>query len=153
MRHQISSSITAVFKVLLLLFIVIIISLNLIGSLMTPDSRQFFFTSLSMLLGFFIARWALTWKKVEIAEKGIFVTEINFGNGKEIFVPYEQIEIVKQNILGQGSPEFVSIKFLGSTSFGDKIWFVPKTRFFTFFNHPIVKEMNRLVQKNKGLIT
>jgi hypothetical protein len=153
MRRRISSSTTVLYKIILLILIVIMIAVNLFRTLYHPDTLQIFLASLSMLLGFFIARGALNWKEVELTEKGIIIASTNFVNYKEIFVPFEQIELVHQSFLTRGNPEFVSIEFFESTSFGKKIWFLPKSRFFTFTNHPIVAELNQLVNKTNRFIT
>jgi len=153
MRREISSSITNLHKVLFLLIPVAMISINLYYTLIDSSSRQIFLTSVSMLLGFFIVRWALNWKKVELTDKGIFVSTTKILNDKEIFVPFDQIEIVRQGFWTRGTPEFVNIKFLVTTSLGNKIWFIPKTRFFATFEHPVVGELNRLTSQNQGFIT
>jgi hypothetical protein len=153
MRREISSSITNLYKVLFLLVPVIIIALNLYNTLIDSSSRQIFLTSGSMLFGFFIMRWALNWKKVELTDNGIFISSANFFNDKEIFVPFDQIEVAWQDFWLRGNPEFVSIKLSALTSFGNKIWFIPKSRFFPNVEHPVVKELNRLASQNRGFIT
>ena len=153
MRREISSSVTGFYKVSVLLLFAVIIAAGLFENLVRPETFGILFCSLSMIAGFFIVRWALNWKKVEISEKGIFVYNADFFNDTEIFVPFDQIESAGQSYWTRGSPELVSIRFSAPTPFGDKIWFVPKTRFFPLFAHPVVDEINRLADGGKGFIT
>lgn len=152
MRREISSSITSVYMVFLILICICLISMSLFRTLFDPNSLNIFLSSLSMLLGFFIGRWALNLKRVEIAEKGVYISSDNVFDEREIFVPFEEIEIAHQSFWAQKNPEIVKIKFLVTTSFGKTIWFIPKTRFFGFSKHPIVEELNRLANQNKHFI-
>ncbi len=153
MRREISSSITSVIMVFAIITISIIILSSLYRTLLFPESLNIFLSSLSMLLGFFIGRWILNLKRVELAEKGIYISSDIFFDNREIFVPFEEIEIVHQSFFAQKNPEFVSIKFLVTTSFGKKIWFIPKTRFLGSSKNPIVEELNQTIKHNKRFIT
>ncbi len=153
MRREISSSITSLYMVFVILIFVIIISVSLYRTLFAPDSLNIFLSSLTMLLGFFIGRWTLRWKRLEVAEKGIYISSDNFFDDREIFVSFEEIDIVHQSFWAKKNPEIVSIRFLVTTSFGNKIWFIPKARFSGFSKHPIVEELNRIIAKRKGFIT
>ena len=153
MRREISSPMTILYTLFLILIFVVIISISLYRTLFAPDSLNIFLSSLAMLLGFFIGRWVLGWKRVEIAEKGIYISSDNFFDDREIFVPFNQIDTVQQSIWTRGNPELISVKFSVTNLFGDKIWFIPRTRSFPLQKHPIVEELNRLANRNKGFIS
>lgn len=153
MRREISSSITSVVMVFAIITISIIILSSLHRTLLFPESLNIFLSSLSMLLGFFIGRWILNLKKVELTDKGIYISSDIFFDNRETFVPFAEIEIVHQSFFAKKNPEFVSIKFLVTTSFGRKIWFIPKTRFWGSGKHPVVEELNATVRHHKRFIT
>jgi hypothetical protein len=91
---------------------------------------------------FFIIRWVLRLTQVELAGEGIFVSRMNFGTRKEIFVPFKKIRGASQHFFQRGSGETVTIEFREDTEFGRKIKFMPKTRFLALPEHPIVDEIN-----------
>ena len=153
MGREISSSITTLYKVFTILIFAVLISISLYRTLFAPDSLNIFLSSLAMSFGFFIGRWLLNWKMVELTDKGIYISSDYFFDDREIFVPFEQIDSVHQSFLTRGNPELVSIKFLEMTSFGKKIWFIPKTRYFPVLKHPVVEEINRLASQNKRFIS
>lgn len=155
MRHDISSSITSVIMVFAIIIIGIIILSSLYRTLLFPESLNILYSSLSMLLGFFIGRWILNLKRVELAEKGFYISSDIFFDNRETFVPFEEIEIVRQSFFAQKNPEFeiVSIKFLVTTTFGKKIWFIPKTNYFGSPKHSIARELNQIVAKKKRFIS
>ena len=66
---------------------------------------------------------------------------------KEITVPLTEIYDVTENIWINIHP--VTIHLKSPSEFGDKIRFMPKTRFFAWFSsHPIVNELKELAKLN-----
>lgn len=100
-------------------------------------------------LSFFVIRWALAFKQIEINDKGLIISQANFGKKQEIFVPFAKIKYAKQGFFQHFNPESVVIEFTEKTVFGEKIKFIPKVRFFAFLNHPIVDELNQLIWQSK----
>jgi hypothetical protein len=153
MRREISSSITSIVMVFAIVIIAIIIPISLYRTLLFPESLNIFLSSLSMLTGFFTGRWILNLKRVELTEKGLYISSDIFFDNREIFVAFEEIESVHQSFFARKKPEIVSIKFLVNTSFGRKIWFIPKTRFLGSSTHPIVAELNAAIKYHKRFIS
>lgn len=91
--------------------------------------------------------------KVELSEKGFFIENASFFSQKEIFVPFEKIKVVSQDFLQRGRYETITIEFLESTEFGNKVDFFPNISseglFFWSQENEMVEELNRLVRKNK----
>lgn len=151
MRRKISSSATNFYKVLFSLPISAIILINLFFGLVNLHFLQLFLSLLFGIIGFYILRWIFDWKKIEITETGVFISRTNFWDTSEIFVSFDQIQFASGQFASEGfwaggNPEFVSIKFSILTEFGDKVWFIPKTRFFAFSAHPIIEEINQKIK-------
>lgn len=151
MPREISSSSTRVNKVLIMFFYSLAFLSTLINHLSSVSLETFLPMFIVIILGFFIIRWALSWKKVEITDSGLKISEINFGKTKEIFVSFEDILEVRQNFFQRGSLETVIIESNKPTQFGKKIRFIPKMRFLNVTEHPIVRELNQL-RTNKFLL-
>ena len=64
---------------------------------------------------------------------------------KEISIPLSEIYDVTENVWINSHP--VTIHLSSPSEFGDKIVFMPKTRFFALFSsHPVVKELKMLAR-------
>jgi len=61
---------------------------------------------------------------------------------KEIAIPLSDIYDVTENVWLNTHP--VTIHLKSPSEFGDKILFMPKTRFSMFSSHPVVKELKQL---------
>ena len=80
-------------------------------------------------------------KEVSVDDNFLYVS--NFL--KEISIPLSEIYDVTENVWLNSHP--VTIHLTSLTEFGDKIVFMPKTRFFTFFSsHPVVNELKELAR-------
>ncbi len=149
MKREISSSTTGINKFVVLFFFGFLAPFVLLSQLFSAyhfDFGGFFGFLFFVFIAFLFIRAALNWKQVEIAKDGLLIYQMNFGKRKEIFVPFENIKIVRQTFLQMFNPETVTIEFKVSTEFGDKIKFIPKVRFFPFLDHPIVDELNTLTK-------
>jgi hypothetical protein len=164
MRREISSVATPFYKAVFLLAIgiyAIISTFSLIEELKKfREMTQFqilayiFGIPLTIFIAFLLIRLALSWKKIEIEDDGLIVTEANFLVKKtSTFVPFENIERAHQNFFLRANPGTVTIEFIEPTFFGKKVKFVSKYRMFTYTTHPVVEEINCLANKSNRFIT
>ena len=80
-------------------------------------------------------------KKVSVDDHYLYVSNYL----KEISVPLSHITAVTEHRWINSHP--VTVYFQFSTEFGDRIVFMPKTRWFAFFSsHPVVGELRRLAE-------
>jgi len=63
---------------------------------------------------------------------------------REIAIPLTDIYDVTENVWINTHP--VTIHLKSPSEFGDKIVFMPKTRFSLFSSHPVVKELKQLAR-------
>jgi hypothetical protein len=145
MRREISSSSnTALTKLAIIVFFGILVPITFIFSFESIGKlllQMLFFLPLS----FFLVRWALKLKQIEINDNGLIISQTNFGRKQELFVPFKQLKCVKQSFFDHFNPETVTIEFKEETVFGEKIKFIPKVRFFAFLDHPVVEELNQII--------
>ena len=66
---------------------------------------------------------------------------------REIVIPLRDIYDVTENVWLKLHPVTVHLKH--PSEFGDKIVFMPKTRFSFFSSHPVVKELKQLARSHK----
>ena len=82
-------------------------------------------------------------KEVSVDDDFLYVSNLM----KEITIPLSDIYDVTENVWINSHP--VTIHLSSPSEFGDKIIFMPKTRFFSFFSsHPVVNELKALARKN-----
>jgi hypothetical protein len=153
MRREISSNTqTAFIKLIYPLFGGLILLFIMFGIIFDKQDRIggiILFTVFSVL-AFFIIRWAFRLKNVELDKDGIFVSHTHFAPKKEIFVPFDNIKCVSQSFWQcLGNPETVKIEFTEENEFGKEIKFIPKIRFFPLLEHPIVDELNQIINQYK----
>lgn len=67
---------------------------------------------------------------------------------KEIAIPLADIYDVTENVWLNTHP--VTIHLKSPSEFGDRIVFMPKTRFSFFSSHPVVKELKQLARVNQA---
>lgn len=84
---------------------------------------------------------ALRLKVISIDDHNLYI--LNYT--KEISVPLSEIRDVTQNRWLTG--EMVTIHLESPSEFGCKIRFFPKSRFFSFGEHPVVRELKALASK------
>jgi hypothetical protein len=150
--REISSSVnTAATKFGLLCFFGFLTPVFLASDIIT--SRFDLFITLThitaMLILFLPVYWAFKIKQVILTEKGLVIFHIHFGNRREIFVPFENIESVSQRFYQRSNLETVSINLKKITEFGSTIIFMPKIRFLGVFEHPIVGELNQVIEQSR----
>jgi hypothetical protein len=129
------------------LFLVII-------SHLVSDFRLILATIFPFIFIFFIIFWGLPsifrLRKVELAEKGFFINEAGLFSKKEIFVPFENIKIVSQDVFQKGEYETITIEFSEQTEFGDEVEFFPKSgSAYWFGENTMVKELNNIIKQYK----
>ncbi|HKG62400.1 MAG TPA: hypothetical protein VKB05_21745 [Pyrinomonadaceae bacterium] len=66
---------------------------------------------------------------------------------REIAIPLWDIYDVTENVWLNIHPVTVHLKH--PSEFGDKIVFMPKTRFWVFASHPVVKDLKQLARSKK----
>ena len=80
-------------------------------------------------------------KRVSVDDNFLYVSNYL----KEIAIPLSDIHDVTENRWFNIHP--VTIRLKASSEFGDKIVFMPTTRFFAFFSsHPVVSELKELAR-------
>jgi hypothetical protein len=146
MRRRLSSHQTILMKFIfpalwILLLGVSTIRLFFWGDIRTPPPWIFLF--------FWIAGSAL-WlfdaerlKYVSVDDDFLYVS--NYF--REIVIPLQDIYDVTENVWLKIHPVTLHLKH--PSEFGDKIVFMPKTRFSFFSSHPVVKELKRLAKSHK----
>ena len=164
MRREISSAATPFYKAVSLLVTGSLVTISIFSFI--DELKNFREITAFQIFAYFLwipftiffavlfIRRSLSWKKVEIEDTGLIVTEANFFVKKtSTFVPFENIKRAHQNFFLRANPGTVTIDFFEPTFFGVKVRFVSKYRMFTYSAHPIVEELNRLANKSKGLIS
>ena len=105
------------------------------------------------LFGYLVIPLVLSWKRVEIDDLGLIITEANFFVTKtSTFVPFDNIKFAHQTYFLRGNPGTVTVEFYEPTFFGKKIRFVAKYRWTNYSAHPIVDEINNLVSKDNSFL-
>lgn len=105
----------------------------------------------SFLLGAayaFVVHQAWQMKDVEMTESGLIVSERFFFSQKHIFVPFENIESVKNKFLLFENTNQVCVKFIEETAFGKEISFTSKDYKF-FSESKIVKDLHQKALESK----
>lgn len=142
-REISSSTYTAFTKLGAIVFFVVFVPIGIFASY-----KSLFELLIQLLIvlpiGFLAIRWAFKLRLVEANENGLIIWDSNFGTN--IFVPFSNIESVTQRFWQRSNSETVTITFIEPTEFGKKIKFMPISRFFPFFEHPIVNELNLLIK-------
>lgn len=84
-------------------------------------------------------------KEVSVDDNFLYVSNYL----KEVSIPLSEIYDVTENKWLNIHP--VTIHLKSPSEFGDKIIFMPKARFFAFFdlNHPVVNELKKLARSKK----
>ena len=88
------------------------------------------------------------WSSIRLKEVSVDDNFLYVSNYlKEISIPLSDIYDVTENVWVNIHP--ITIHLKSPSEFGDKIVFMPKTRFFALFSsHPVVKELKVLARKN-----
>jgi hypothetical protein len=151
MREISSATNTATTKLLFLMFFGLLIPAFLTANIVKNPSDLFsvFINISAVLVSLLPVYRAFKIKQVALTEKGLLIFHIHFGKRKEIFVLFENIEYVSQKFYQRSNYETVSIKLYNLTEFGSKIIFMPKIRFFGILEHPIVSELNQVVERSR----
>lgn len=112
------------------------------GQEMPPKWPFLFF----WIIGAVLIYWeCVRLKEVSVDEEYLYVSNYL----KEIAIPLSEILDVTENRWVNLHP--VTIHLKSSSEFGDKIVFMPTTRFFSFFSsHPIVSELKNLARSRQG---
>jgi len=92
----------------------------------------------------FIWRTSVRLKEVSVDQDLLYIS--NFL--KEISIPLSEIRDVSQN--HRLNSQTVTIHLYSPSEFGDKIIFMPTTRFFAHFSsHPVVAELKELARSKR----
>lgn len=115
---------------------------TLIGSsqsLLSPD-RWIFFVFWIVFSVFWLFSSA-GYKHVSVDDDYLYVSNYL----RETVIPLSDIYDVTENVWLNTHP--VTIHLKSPSEFGDKIVFMPTTRYFTFFNsHPVINELKQLAR-------
>jgi hypothetical protein len=110
------------------------------------DAPPKFVFLLFWIVGIAFIYWScIRLKDVSVDDNFLYVSNYM----KEISIPLSDIHDVTENIWVNIHP--VTIHLKSPSEFGDKIIFMPKVRYFSFFSsHPVVGELKELARK-KGM--
>jgi hypothetical protein len=145
MEREISSSLTGFYKLLALFAFCIVLPMFVIGIVIRVGWGGLFVILFWGPFAAIIIWWTLRISKVEIRESGLFISRNNFRRRIEVLVPFENIDYADQHFFQRNSgAETVTIKLKEETELGRTIKFIPKYRPFSFFEHPVVREINEL---------
>jgi hypothetical protein len=102
---------------------------------------KWFFLAAWLWGTFYTSRTCLRLKRVRIDESSLYVSNYI----EEIRIPLEEIADVTENRWTNIHP--VTIHLRSSTSFGDRIVFMPRTGRFAWRSHPVVTELRDLIRR------
>jgi hypothetical protein len=105
---------------------------------------QWWIIVVGSLVSVYIYRHVVSLKAVSVDDEFLYVSDYF----KEISVPLSEIEDVTQS--GWIKNQSVKIHLSPPSEFGDKIAFMPTTRFFNFGSHPVVDELKQLAEAKKA---
>jgi hypothetical protein len=149
MSHQLSSSLTQfykyVFPVLLGLFMICGIVLETVTNHLSVIEIGL----LAMLLLPFqllVTRWSYRLMDIRLEVDKLIVVR----HADEVAIPYERIVQVRQTVWGILYPETVIIELDDDIMLGRRLYFIPTTRYFNFYRHPIVDELNRQIFEGRS---
>lgn len=149
MERKISSSLTEVNKVLsavTFIAFLIIYAYILLNYFSLPIA---FF---SLLLGAayaFVVYEAWRMKDVEATDSGLIISQRSLFKQKHIFVPFENIESVKNKFLLFENTNQVRVRFHETTEFGNEISFTSKD--YKFFSEiKLVKDLREKAVESKN---
>jgi len=152
MERKISSSLTELNKVLsavTFLAFIVVYSYILMNYFTLPIAV---FSALLGAAYAFVVYEAWRMKDVEVADPGLIISERFLFKEKHIFVPFENIESVKNKFLLFENTNQVRVKFIESTEFGEEISFTSKDyKFFT--ESKTVKDLHQKAIESKNAET
>lgn len=106
-----------------------------------PESSPAWFTLFVWIAGSAFLLWdTVRLKVVNVDEHFLYVSNYL----KEITIPLADIYDVTENVWLNTHP--VTIHLKSRSEFGNRIVFMPKTRFLFFSSHPVVKELKQLAR-------
>lgn len=149
MERKISSSLTEVNKVLsavTFVAFVLVYTYLLINYFSLPIA---FFTFLLGVAYAFAVYEAWRMKNVEATDSGLIISQRLLFKQKHIFVPFENIESVKNKFLLFENTNQVRVKFLETTEFGNEITFTSKDYKF-FSESKLVKDLHQKAIESKN---
>lgn len=145
MERKISSSFTEFYKVFGVAYFIFALIFFGAGFGGFPNPLLF---SLLLIFSFLIAFDFWKMKEVEMTEVGLIITNRFFFKQESVFVPFKDIEIIRNKFRWIGNYKRVTVKFIEPNKFGKEISFLSKP-FTIFSQNEMVEELNRLVRKNK----
>ena len=145
MKRTISSSQTILMKIIFPMLWIPLFGIGALTALFSPSNDpafpKLYFLFLWIVGSAFIYWLCARLKKVSVDDRFLYVSNYI----KEIAVPLTEIYDVTENVWINIHPVTIHLKF--PSEFGDKIRFMPKTRFFAWFSsHPIVNELKELAK-------
>ena len=144
MRRTLSSLLTIPSKIISLVSWVIAlgIALTMFFGISQSANQSEKWIFLGVLIIFTVATWfEIRLKTIDVDAHNLYIS--NFT--KEISLPLSEILNVTQNRWLRG--ELVTIHLKSPSEFGKKILFLPRSRFFPFGQHPVVRELKALAKK------
>jgi hypothetical protein len=104
-----------------------------------------------LLFGWVVGSAFIYWTGIRLKEVSVDDNFLYVSNYlKEVSIPLSDIYDVTENVWINIHP--VTIHLKSPSDFGDKITFMPKTRFFAFFSsHPVVRELKVLAARSRNM--
>ena len=154
MRRKLSSMQTVLMKIFFPILWIPIWGVGVLTMFLGDDPKGPDPPAKWMFVVFWFVGTAFTcWSGIRLKEVSVDDDFLYVSNYlKEISVPLSQIYDVTENVWVNSHP--VTIHLNSPSEFGDKIVFMPTTRFFAFFSsHPVVKELKELARsKNRSAL-
>lgn len=145
MERKITSSFTEFYKVYGVVWF--FLALIFLGPTFFDFSNPVLFSlSMIFILAITFDFWRM--KEVELTEVGLIITNRFFFKEESAFVPFENIEIVRNKLRWIGNYKRVSIKFIEPIKFGKEISFL-NNRSKISAQVELVEELNRSVRQSK----
>ena len=120
----------------------LVTSMMFVGVVQGGDALKWVFLFIWVAGAAFIGWNSVRLKEVSVDDNFLYVSNYL----KETAIPLSEIYDVTENMWLNIHP--VTIHLKSPSEFGDKILFMPKSRFFAFFDfhHPVVDELKKLAR-------
>jgi len=148
MNRKISSAFTEFYKVFGIL--VFLLFLPFVGlPFFNPFEMRFSPPWLvGLIINLFVTFYLWRMKDVEMTDAGLIITERFFFSQKTVFVPFEQIEEVRNESSWLKNERDIYVKFFEPNQFGEEIFFMSKG-FWNADHIEILEDLKRAISRHE----